>query len=196
MEKKSYYPYYLPIILFISMLVDGHVSSAMMGMMSIPMTFTSHLVLLILMFSTFKVDKTYLMIWATVIGLLYDSYFYNVLGINLILFPILVFLMYTLFDYVEPTTVTLILSFIIFVTLLSIGRAVLLSIFKLTNATFLDFFTRNLAPSLLINTIYICLLVVPLSKIYGIKKRNSWLKCFCNILIICMTCIYVRIWLL
>lgn len=173
MEKKSYYPYYLPIILFISMLVDGHVSSAMMGMMSIPMTFTSHLVLLILMFSTFKVDKTYLMIWVTVIGLLYDSYFYNVLGINLILFPILVFLMYTLFDYVEPTTVTLILSFIIFVTLLSIGRAVLLSIFKLTNATFLDFFTRNLAPSLLINTIYICLLVVPLSKIYGIKKRNS-----------------------
>jgi len=173
MEKKSYYPYYLPIILFISMLVDGHVSSAMMGMMSIPMTFTSHLVLLILMFSTFKVDKTYLMIWATVIGLLYDTYFYNVLGINLILFPILVFLMYTLFDYVEPTTVTLILSFIIFVTLLSIGRAVLLSIFKLTNATFLDFFTRNLAPSLLINTIYICLLVVPLSKIYGIKKRNS-----------------------
>jgi len=173
MEKKSYYPYYLPILLFISMLVDGHVSSAMMGMLSMPMTFTSHLVLLILMFSTFKVDRSYLIICATVIGLLYDSYFYNVLGINLILFPILVFLMYTLFDYVEPTTVTLILSFIIFVTLISIGRAVLLSVFKLTNATFLDFFTRNLAPSLLVNTLYICLLVVPLSKIYGIKKRNS-----------------------
>jgi len=173
MEKKSYYPYFLPIILFICMLIDGHVSSAMMGMMSIPMAFTSHLVLLVLMFSTFKVTQSYLMICATVIGLLYDSYFYNVLGINLILFPILVFCMYTLFEYVEPTPLTLILSFIIFVTLLSVGRAVLLSVFKLTNATFLDFFTRNLAPSLLVNTIYICLLTVPLSKLYGITKKNG-----------------------
>lgn len=170
MAKKSYYPYYLPVILFIAMLVDGHVSSAMMGMLSIPMTFTSHLVLLILMFSTFKVSQSYLMICATVIGLLYDSYFYNVLGINLILLPLIVFLMYRLFDYVKPNTLTLILSFIVFVTLIAIGRAVLLTVFKLTNATFLDFFTRNLAPSLLINTLYICLLVIPLSKVYGINK--------------------------
>lgn len=170
MEKKSYYPYYLPILLFIAMLVDGHVSSAMMGMLSIPMTFTSHLVLLILMFSTFKVSQTYLMICATIIGLLYDSYFYNVLGINLILFPIIVFFMYRLFEYVEPNTLTLILSFIVFVTLISIGRAVLLSIFKLTTANFLDFFTRNLAPSLLINVLYICLLVIPLSKVYDVNE--------------------------
>ena len=170
MAKKSYYPYYLPVILFIAMLVDGHVSSAMMGMLSIPMTFTSHLVLLILMFSTFKVSQSYLMICATVIGLLYDSYFYNVLGINLILLPLIVFLMYRLFDYVKPNTLTLILSFIVFVTLIAIGRAVLLTVFKLTNATFLDFFTRNLAPSLLINTLCICLLVIPLSKVYGINK--------------------------
>ncbi|MGX4685381.1 rod shape-determining protein MreD [Vagococcus sp. JNUCC 83] len=170
MAKKSYYPYYLPVILFIAMLVDGHVSSAMMGMLSIPMTFTSHLVLLILMFSTFKVSQSYLMICATVVGLLYDSYFYNVLGINLILLPLIVFLMYRLFDYVKPNTLTLILSFIVFVTLIAIGRAVLLTVFKLTNATFLDFFTRNLAPSLLVNTLYICLLVIPLSRVYRINE--------------------------
>ncbi|WP_326716954.1 rod shape-determining protein MreD [Vagococcus jeotgali] len=173
MSESKYFSYYLPILLFITMLVDAHISSGLMSLFAVPMTFTSNLTLLLFMFSTFKVGKVYLTSWAAVIGLLYDSYFYNVIGINLILYPLLVLLMYLLFEHVIPNTFTLILSFIVFVTLLSIGRVLLLTAFNLTNTTFLDFFTRNLTPTLLINTLYITLFVIPLSKLFGLKKKKK-----------------------
>lgn len=172
MIKAQYYRYYLPILLFFLMLADSHVSSNLMSFFSVPLTFSSHLLLLCLMYSTFIVDKVYLVSWTAIIGLLYDSYYYNVIGINLILLPLIVFVMYFLFSHVETNYFTLILSFIIFVTLISVGRVMLLSIFNLTHTTFLDFVTRNLGPTLLLNSIYICTLVVPLSKIYGISKSK------------------------
>ncbi|MDT2813476.1 rod shape-determining protein MreD [Vagococcus carniphilus] len=170
MQKRKYFPYTLPIIFFLVMLVDGHISSSILGLFSVPMDFTSNLLLMFLMFATFQMEKPYLVIWSSLIGLLYDSYFYNVIGINLVLLPIIVLLMYGLFEHVIPSTFTIILSFIVFVTLLSVGRVFLLVLFKLTETTILDFFARTLAPTLLLNILLIAILVVPLKKMFNVKK--------------------------
>ncbi|MFC6347232.1 rod shape-determining protein MreD [Vagococcus carniphilus] len=170
MQKRKYFPYTLPVIFFLVMLVDGHISSSILGLFSVPMDFTSNLLLMFLMFATFQMGKPYLVIWSGLIGLLYDSYFYNVIGINLVLLPIIVLLMYGLFEHVIPSTFTIILSFIVFVTLLSVGRVFLLVLFKLTETTILDFFARTLAPTLLLNILLIAILVVPLKKMFNVKK--------------------------
>lgn len=170
MQKRKYLSYTLPLIFFFMMLIDGHVSSSLLSAFSVPMDFTSNLLLMFLMFATFQMEKTYLVIWSSVIGLLYDSYFYNVIGINLILFPILVILIYSLFEHVYPNTFTIILSFIVFVTALSVGRVFLLVLFKLTSTTILDFFARTLAPTLCLNIILIAALVVPLKSMFNVKK--------------------------
>ncbi len=170
MQKRKYFTYTLPLIFFLIMLVDGHISSSILGLFSVPMDFTSNLLLMFLMFATFQMSKPYLVIWSCLLGLLYDSYFYNVIGINLILLPITVLLMYGLFEHVYPNTFTIILSFIVFVTLLSVGRVFLLVLFKLTETTILDFFARTLAPTLVLNIILVSILVVPLKRVFNVKK--------------------------
>lgn len=168
--KRKKLSYGLPFILFFMMLIDGHISSAILGIFSVPMDFTSNLLLLFLMFATFQMEKNYLVIFSSVIGLLYDSYFYNVIGINLILLPLIVLVMYALFEHVYPNTFTLIMSFIVFVTTLSVGRVLMLTIFKLTHTTILDFFARTLAPTLLVNIILISVLVIPLKRMFNVGK--------------------------
>ena len=169
-QKRKYLTFSLPFLLFFMMLVDGHVSSSILGIFSVPMDFTSNLLLLFLMFATFQMEKTYLVIFSGIIGLLYDSYFYNVVGINFILLPLVVLLMYAVFEHVYPNTFTIILSFIVFVTALSIGRVLLLTIFNLTHTTILDFFARTLAPTLVLNIILVALFVVPLKKMFNVGK--------------------------
>ncbi|MGO3731840.1 MAG: rod shape-determining protein MreD [Vagococcus sp.] len=169
-NKRKVFTYVLPMVFFIMMLADGHISSSILGWTAVPMDFTSNLLLMFLMFSTFQMDKAYIIVWACLIGLLYDSYFYNVIGINFILFPLIVVLMYLVFEHVLPSTFTIILSFIVFVTCLAVGRVLLLSIFKLTDTSVLDFFARTLAPTLVLNIAMISVLVVPLKKIFNIKK--------------------------
>lgn len=169
-SSKAYVPYVLPILLFFLMLLDGHISNAILSMLSVPMSFTSCLLLMVMMFATFQMNKAYMVSLATIIGLLYDSYYYNVLGINLILFPLIIWVMYFVFENVIPNTLTIILSFIIFVTFLSLGRVFLLSIFGLTVTTILDVFTRNLAPTLLLNLILILICMAPLKKLFNVKK--------------------------
>lgn len=168
-KKRQYLPFILPFILFFIMLIDGHISAAVLGIFSVPMDFTSNLLLLFLMFATFQMEKTYLVIVSGIIGLLYDSYFYNVIGINLVLLPILVLLMYALFEHVYPNTFTIILSFIVFVTTLSVGRVLLLTIFNLTNTTILDFFARTLAPTLVINILLAAAFTVVLKRMFNVK---------------------------
>lgn len=168
-KKRHYLPFILPFILFFIMLIDGHISAAVLGIFSVPMDFTSNLLLLFLMFATFQMEKTYLVIVSGIIGLLYDSYFYNVIGINLVLLPILVLLMYALFEHVYPNTFTIILSFIVFVTTLSVGRVLLLTIFNLTNTTILDFFARTLAPTLVINILLAAAFTVVLKRVFNVK---------------------------
>lgn len=169
--KRKYLSYSLPIILFFMMLIDGHVSNALLKIFAVPMDFTSNLLLLFLMFATFQMEKTYLVITSGIIGILYDSYFYNVVGINFILLPLIVLVMYALFEHVYPTTFTLILSFIVFVTALSIGRVLLLSVFKLTDTTILDFLARTLAPTLVLNILLTSALAVPLKKMFNVGKK-------------------------
>lgn len=108
--------------------------------------------------------------WSSIIGLLYDSYYYNILGVNFVLLPIMVMLTYLLFEHVIPNTYTIILSVIIFVTTLSIGRASMLVLFNLTNGTALDFFVRTLAPTLGINILLILLLIIPLKRWFNVKN--------------------------
>lgn len=168
--KRKYLSVSLPFILFFMMLIDGHISSSILGIFSVPMDFTSNLLLLFLMFATFQMEKTYLVIFSGIIGILYDSYFYNVVGINFILLPLIVLIMYGLFEHVYPNTFTLILSFIVFVTALSVGRVLLLTIFNLTHTTILDFFARTLAPTLVLNIILVAVLAVPLKKMFNVGK--------------------------
>jgi cell shape-determining protein MreD len=62
------------------------------------------------------------------------------------------------------------MSFIVFVTTLSVGRVLMLTIFKLTHTTILDFFARTLAPTLLVNIILISVLVIPLKRMFNVGK--------------------------
>ena len=78
-KKRKYLSYSLPFILFFMMLLDGHVSRMILGIVQVPMDFTSNILLLFLMFATFQMSKPYLVIVSGIIGLLYDSYFYNVI---------------------------------------------------------------------------------------------------------------------
>lgn len=165
----------LPVACFFIMLLDGHISNVMLTIFSVPMNFTSNLLLLVMLFISFRTSKNYLVVVAGCIGLLYDSYYYNLFGINVLLFPLIVLIIYTIFEFIEPSIFSLILTFVLSVTLLSVGRVFMLSVFGLTDTTILDFLARSLAPTLVIGLVAVLVFILPLMKWLEIKN-NSYLK--------------------
>lgn len=170
MTKRQVINFLLPPVLFLLMLLDGHVSSIFRSWTGSSLMMFSNLLLLLIMFATFQVNKTYLVILTLVIGVLADSYYYNIIGVYALLLPLLVLVIYGTFEHVIPTTFTIILSFIVFLTLFEVGNAAMQMIFQLTQVNMLSFLTKVLGPTLFVNIIFVCCFVWPLKKVFNIKK--------------------------
>lgn len=165
MKQKTYFQWWLPIVFFLLMLLDSQLSYVVRILVGGQVILNFHLLLMAIIAASFHCKRSYLLVVTTFIGFLYDNYYYGVLGIQMLALPLIVLLVYWIFSKVEPSFLSLIVSLVIFVTIMEFTVFIVQIVFKLIHATMLNFIVDVLGPSLLLNVIVFILLYYPLKKI-------------------------------
>ena len=165
MEKKTIIQYFLPLILLILMLADGQLSNLLRATTNNYFYLNSHLLLIGLILGSLYYNKRYMVVLSIVIGIIFDVYYYSIIGINMVSLPLTVLLIYVVFEYVRPSIISILLSLVIFITIMDSSAYLLQALFELIDSDLLGFITRNLGPTLIMNSLLFLVLSYPIKKI-------------------------------
>ncbi|HDT7930862.1 TPA: rod shape-determining protein MreD [Enterococcus faecium] len=167
MLKKETMKYYLPIVLFFLMLIDGHLTRMLGEWSKGTYMSNAHFLILALLCCSMAFEKRYLLITTIVLGAIYDAYYIGVIGIYAVALPLIVWLMYVMKDVIHVNIFTEFFSKIIFVTGYELFTMVVQLIFKLAVVNNTYFITRFLGPTLLLNMIIFVLFIFPFKKLFS-----------------------------
>jgi rod shape-determining protein MreD len=135
------------------------------------------LMLMVLVMLTMRIDsRRMILIYGIVFGIIYDSYYFGIIGLYTILLPlILVGIDHYKFLFVKNTVGYEISIYFLSLTALQAGVFVLEKLFKLATADFGDFITYMLGPTLLWNMIVFFILYVPFANLsdWLVKYRRG-----------------------
>ena len=97
--------------------------------------------------------SSYILIIAVIIGMIYDLYFYELLGIYTICLPLMIVIFNYLRQYVRPILFNYFLLFMMCHLWMMYSSYFIQVIFKITNPDILSFIVLYLAPSIIVNAI-------------------------------------------
>lgn len=160
-----------PIFLVITMLLDAQVSNLLRRVTESHMFILSHFLLIVLILGSIFYSKRYMVVLSVVLGLLFDSYYYSILGINTVSIPLTVVLIYWVFDYIEPTLPSLLLSLVVFITIMDVSGYLIQVVFNLIKGDFIGFVTKQLGPTYFANIVAFLILSYPINKLLKKQKR-------------------------
>lgn len=158
--------YYLPVILFLLMLIDGHVTRVVSDWSQNIYMANAHLLILALLCCSRSFPRKYLVITATVLGIIFDTYYIGVIGIYAVALPVSVLLMKGLSSVIYKSFYTEFLSMIIFVTSFELFTLIIQIVFKLSTVDATFFISRFLGPTLLLNMVLFILFIFPFKKLF------------------------------
>lgn len=167
MLKKDTMKYYLPVVLFLLMLIDGHLTRMFVEWSNGQYMASAHFLILALLFCSMKFPKRYLLITTVVLGAIFDTYYIGVIGIYAVALPLMVFIMYWMSSYIHFNIFTEFFSMIIFVTGYELFTLAVQLIFKLVSVNNTYFITRYLGPTLLLTMILFAVFVFPFKKLFS-----------------------------
>lgn len=194
MKKNTYLKYFAGAFFFLMMLLDGQLTRLLERWTQDNYIASAHLLLIAFLCGARYLPKNYLIITALIIGCLYDLYYIGIIGIYAVAFPMIVWIMYILNKTLYQNIFTMFFGMIIFVTGLEMVTLGIQLLFKIATVNTSFFVSRFLAPTLLLNIILFVILVIPfIFLLCFISNLVDYLKSVCNILFICLTCIYVTI---
>ena len=110
----------------------------------------------------------YVYILATVVGILYDLYYYGIIGIHMFIFPVMIWLLHVLKPYFPRTMVTYLILFLLCSIWVIYANYLVQVIFNIIKPDFLSFMILYAAPTLLMSTI-----IYLVALLYG---KNFFLK--------------------
>ncbi|QIL45888.1 rod shape-determining protein MreD [Vagococcus coleopterorum] len=160
----------LPVLLFILTLLDGQLSRGLRSVMTNQAFLNSHLLLIALILASIWYSKRYMVITSMFIGLLFDIYYYGIIGINMVVLPLTVLLVYLVFKHVPINMLSIILGLIVFITIMDSSAYLLQVVFNLRTPGVARYVVGNLGPTLMFNIVACLLLSFPINKF--LKKAN------------------------
>lgn len=163
-EKKVFF-----IGLFISFFLDGSISQMFASSLyHFPYAMVPYLTVLWLvlgfMFSTTKINYV---LWAIVIGFIFDLYYTGILGIFVFIFPLTIMLTRLLYQILTPSFFSSFLIYFIDVAFVAGLSYVAMLMIGQTQVTFSSFLVNTLAPTLALNLILLLILYFPISGLYN-----------------------------
>lgn len=167
--RKETLNYFMAPLFFFIMLVDAHLTNALTTWNQGTYIWSTHLLLLFLLFSSNQLSKRYMILSTLVIGGLFDMYYIGVLGIYMVALPLVVWLMYLMENVIHQNIFTYFFGMIVFVTAFDLITASIQVVFKLTTINGMFFITHFLGPTLLINIVLFFALYYPLKKLFSKK---------------------------
>ena len=143
--------YFLLVLLFLLLLIDGQLSFVMSSIFSYHWTISSHLFLLASLYFYYDKKNIFILMSSMILGIVFDIYYLNMIGLVVFLLPILILLAGKVSKiFFESSFRTLVLFVTVVFTFETVGYFIS-EFFRMTSITLIHFATYNLAFSLCFN---------------------------------------------
>ena len=146
-------------------LIDAHISQ-LMGSFSPHVHLASHFLFLFLLFETIEVSEYFYLVYCFVIGLVYDVYFFHLIGIATLLFILLGAFLYKLNSVILLNRWTRILAMIVMSFLFDMGAYLFALVVGLTVDSLSIFIVYSLVPSMILNLVWMLIFQFIFEKYY------------------------------
>ena len=135
-------------------LLDAHISQ-LLGSFFPHVHLASHFLFLFLLFETIEVSEYFYLVYCFVIGLVYDVYFFHLIGIATLLFILLGALLHKLNSVILLNRWTRMLAMIVLTFLFEMGSYLLALMVGLTVDNMSIFIVYSLVPTMILNFLWI-----------------------------------------
>lgn len=164
---KFFKSYILPfLVLFVVMLVDGHLSNLLTNLFPNNIHLLSHLLLIFILYISINLSENTNFIMLLLIGLLYDAYYFHIIGISTLLLPLVGIVISKYNSVLMSNRVSRFLTVAILVFFFEVATFALANVTHLAQMSFADFVVYTIAPTLVSNLLFFLLLQPILEKIY------------------------------
>ena len=161
---KSYILSFL--VLFVVMLVDGHLSNLLTNLFPNNIHLLSHLLLIFILYISINLSENTNFIMLLLIGLLYDVYYFHIIGISTLLLPLAGVVISKYNSVLMSNRVSRFLTVAILVFFFEVATFALANVTHLAQMSFADFVVYTIAPTMVSNLLFFLLLQPILEKIY------------------------------
>ena len=134
-------------------LIDAHISQ-LLGSFFPHVHLASHFLFLFLLFETIEVSEYLYLVYCFVIGLIYDVYFFHLIGIATLLFILLGAFLHKLNSVILLNRWTRILAMIVMSFLFDMGAYLCALVVGLTTDSLPVFIVYSLVPSMILNLVW------------------------------------------
>ena len=146
-------------------LIDAHISQ-LLGSFFLHVHLASHFLFLFLLFETIEVSEYLYLVYCFVIGLIYDVYFFHLIGIATLLFILLGAFLHKLNSVILLNRWTRILAMIVMSFLFDMGAYLLALVVGLTVDSLSIFIVYSLVPSMILNLVWMFIFQFVFEKYY------------------------------
>lgn len=146
-------------------LIDAHISQ-LLGSFFPHVHLASHFLFLFLLFETIEVSEYLYLVYCFVIGLVYDVYFFHLIGIATLLFILLGAFLHKLNSVILLNRWTRMLAMIVLTFLFEMGSYLLALMVGLTVDNMSIFIVYSLVPTMILNFLWITVFQFIFEKYY------------------------------
>ena len=146
-------------------LIDAHISQ-LLGSFFPHVHLASHFLFLFLLFETIEVSEYLYLVYCFVIGLVYDVYFFHLIGIATLLFILLGAFLHKLNSVILLNRWTRMLAIIVMTFLFEMGAYLLALVVGLTVDSLPIFIVYSLVPSMILNLVWMLIFQFIFEKYY------------------------------
>ena len=146
-------------------LIDAHINQ-LLGSFFPHVQLASHFLFLFLLFETIEVSEYFYLAYCFVVGLVYDIYFFHLIGIATLLFVLLGVFLHKFNSVILLNRWTRMLAMIVMTFLFEMGVYILAIVVGLTVDSMSLFIVYSLVPSMILNLIWMIVFQFIFEKFY------------------------------
>lgn len=158
--------HFFPLILFLSLFVDGQISFLISRFCPNSFEPTSFLFLYGFMLLSLYFSEIASIWWGVFFGFCFDVYFLRTIGIAFLVFPLLQVIFYRCNQIILVNRLTRFFTFLLTILIFQISTNLLLIIFIGIKFNWITLIIHQIAPSLILNVVLMIVLQPLLEKIY------------------------------
>lgn len=158
--------HFFPLILFLSLFVDGQISFLISRFCPNSFEPTSFLFLYGFMLLSLYFSEIASIWWGVFFGFCFDVYFLRTIGIAFLVFPLLQVIFYRCNQIILVNRLTRFFTFLLVILIFQISTNLLLIIFIGIKFNWITLIIHQIAPSLILNVVLMIVLQPLLEKIY------------------------------
>ena len=158
--------HFFPLILFLSLFVDGQISFLISRFCPNSFEPTSFLFLYGFMLLSLYFSEIASIWWGVFFGFCFDVYFLRTIGIAFLVFPLLQVIFYRCNQIILINRLTRFFTFLLMILIFQISTNLLLIIFIGIKFNWITLIIHQIAPSLILNVVLMIVLQPLLEKIY------------------------------